>query len=254
MSLLLVTLVRHTGHDAMRPALLEAMPPMREDLLAGAATALGSELDAVRVGGGGAEASNPVAGTTAAAATVVDPLGDLLGLDMLGDAPAAGTAGGAGGGGGSGGGGGADLLSDLLGGDLTAPAAPATPVPAANGVDALADLLGGSAAVGGPVPAAAATVDPMASILGGYGAAAAVPAMPSVGMMGGMGMGGAATLTPGMMGAGWSATLPPFAAFDKGGLNITFVCSKPQPANPAVTLVVAQYRCVEDRRQQLVSL
>jgi hypothetical protein len=39
----------------MRPALLEAMPPMREDLLAGAATALGSELDAVRVGGGGAD-------------------------------------------------------------------------------------------------------------------------------------------------------------------------------------------------------
>ena len=236
----------------MRPALLEAMPPMREDLLAGAATALGSELDAVRVGGGGAEASNPASGTTAAAAAV-DPLGDLLGLDMLGDAPAAGAAGG---GAGGGGGGGADLLSDLLGGDLTAPAAPAAPAPAANGVDALADLLGGSAVVGGPAPAAAAAVDPMASILGGYGPAAA-PTMPPVGMVGGMGIGGAATPMPGMMGmmgAGSAATLPPFAAFDKCGLNITFVCSKPQPANPAVTLVVAQYRCVEDRREERVCL
>jgi hypothetical protein len=63
------------------------------------------------------------------------------------------------------------------------------------------------------------------------------------GMMGGM-------MPAGMMMMGGAAAapaapvgVPPFVAYESGGLSISFTCSKPQPANPAVTLVVAQYRC-----------
>jgi hypothetical protein len=169
------------GHDAMRPALLEPLPPMREELLAGAATALGIDGDGaerLRGHGGGGDAGgreflapvstpqpppgggcqthgvgwcchvthpplNGVCITTQVTTAPADALGDLLGMDMLGDEPP--PAGGSS----SGGGGGADFLSDLLGGDLTIAA------PAANGVDALADLFGGSpmpAGGGAPLP------------------------------------------------------------------------------------------------------
>ena len=111
----------------------------------------------------------------------------------------------------------ADLLADILGGDLApAPAAPmpgfgapAAPPPGAGG-DSLMDLLGD---MGAPAPAPAAP-PPGA---GGLDA-----------MMGGMGMGG----------GGGGPT--PFQAYSKNGLTISFSCAK-DPNNASITIVDASF-------------
>lgn len=207
-------------HAAIAPQLLERMPPL--DAAAWAAKREG--------GDGRAAAAADLGG--AAAAGGGDLMGDLL--DMGGDNGAVG--GGAAPAGG-------DALADLLGGVSMGPtgpgpmAAPTAAAAPAAPVDPLADLLGGAAPpaaapTAAPATAPAAPVDPLAALMGG-----AAPAPTPMGMdaLGGLGGG------TGMAAAAPAAPPPPFTAFSEGGLTVTFACTKPDVANPALTQVTATY-------------
>jgi len=115
-----------------------------------------------------------------------------------------------------------DLLADLMGGSpAPAPAAPgappvAPPPGAMSGMDDLLGLLGSPSPA--PAPAAPpAGMDMMASMMGG-------PAM---------GLGSAPAAPP-------PGTFAPFTAFEKGGITMTFTCTK-DPANLSVTNIEASF-------------
>jgi len=122
-----------------------------------------------------------------------------------------------------------DLLQDILGSPAPAPppslgmaAAPAAPPPGAmGGMDDLLGLLGGSPAPApaAPPPGQPAGMDMMAQMMGG-------PAM---------GLGSAPAAPPVPAGA-----YPPFQAWSKNGLSITFTCSK-DASNPSVTNIEAAF-------------
>jgi len=210
------------SHNKIRPGLLEQMPPLAEE------TSVSGQLDdAVVERSAAPELKSTAAGvsntntvptpTTAAAA---DPMGDLLNMDLLdasnGDAapPSSAAA--------------TDLLADLLGGDPTSPPPSDTAgqsAPPHNTADALAELLGGV-----PSSTPVAPANPLANIMNAYGNT-------PVGMYG---FGNMAAAPPPMQ-TPPPATFPPFVAFHKGNLTVSFVCSKPQPGNPSVTLVTGHY-------------
>jgi len=145
-------------------------------------------------------------------------------------------------------GGGGDMMASM-----PTPAAPAAalsaaaPAPPAE-VDLLADLMGGSPAPApnpGAQPAAAppGAMGGMDDLLGLLGSPAPAPAAPPAAPPGGMDMmtsmmGGPA------MGLGAPAPAPgtfaPFTAWEKNGLQITFVVSK-DPANLSVTNIEASF-------------
>mmetsp|Transcript_3763 Transcript_3763/g.4217 ORF Transcript_3763/g.4217 Transcript_3763/m.4217 type:complete len:885 (-) Transcript_3763:299-2953(-) len=226
-------------HHSIKTTLLEQMPPLTEEMIASRTK---NRLEGDEEAEGSADvkqtmsvaAAEPVKTVEEQAASDAAGLVDLL--DMMGDdaapPPAAQPAAAAGGN---------DLL-DLLGGDPTpAPGAPAAAAPPADNLGGLADLLGGDAAPA-PTPAApAAPADPVADILGAFGSqpapAPAAPAPvagadPFAGMMGG----GAPAPAPAAPG-----TFPPVIGWQKNGVTVTFNCTKPNPAQPALTNIVAVY-------------
>ena len=233
---------------ALAVPLLERLPPFvmkSKEALHGVAGRGKHEGTAVHSapGGGGATAGG-----------VGDLLGDLTGLDD--SVPSSSAAGGSAGG--------ADLLGDLMAGYDATPGYAATPTGAS--VDPLADLMGGVSMQ----PTTTATADPLGDLMGtgapsdpfagGAAAAAADPlgdlmgtgapslapqtrpqpaADPLAGLAGGIAATPAAT--PPMNAAAFDGApaAKSFIAFYKDGVEVSFVCAKPDPMDPSKTTVTA---------------
>ena len=175
---------------------------------------------------GTAVQSAPGGGT---AGGVGDLLGDLTGLDD--SVPSSSAAGGSAGG--------ADLLGDLMAGYDATPGYAATPTGAS--VDPLADLMGGVSMQ----PTTTATADPLGDLMG-TGAPSLAPqtrpqpaADPLAGLAGGIAATPAAT--PPMNAAAFDGApaAKSFIAFSKDGVEVSFVCAKPDPMDPSKTTVTA---------------
>ena len=248
---------------ALAVPLMERLPPFvmksKEALhgVAGRGKHEGTAVQSAPGGGGGGTAGG-----------VGDLLGDLTGLDDSVPSSSAAAGGSAGG---------ADLLGDLMAGYDATPGYAATPTGAS--VDPLADLMGGvsmqptttaTATAADPFAGGAAAADPLGDLMGTgapsdpfAGGAAAGAADPLGDLMGT----GAPSLAPqtrpqpaadplaGLAGgiAATPAATPPmnaaafdgapaaksFIAFSKDGVEVSFVCAKPDPMDPSKTTVTA---------------
>ena len=227
---------------ALAVPLLERLPPFvmksKEALhgVAGRGKHEGTAVPSAPGGGGGGGG-------------VGDLLGDLTGLDdSLPSAAAGGTAGGA------------DLLGDLMAGYDATPGYAATPTGAS--VDPLADLMGvmsmggtstqpTTTAAADPFAGGAAPADPLGDLMG-TGPPSLVPqtrpqpaADPLGDLMGGI---AATPAAPPPMNAATPASAAAldggplsksFVAFAKDGVEVSFVCEKPDPMDPSKTTVTA---------------
>ena len=248
---------------ALAVPLLERLPPFvmksKEALhgVAGRGKHEGTAVQSAPGGGGGGTAGG-----------VGDLLGDLTGLDDSVPSSSAAAGGSAGG---------ADLLGDLMAGYDATPGYAATPTGAS--VDPLADLMGGvsmqptttaTATAADPFAGGAAAADPLGDLMGtgapsdpfagGAAAAAADPlgdlmgtgapslapqtrpqpaADPLAGLAGGIAATPAAT--PPMNAAAFDGApaAKSFIAFYKDGVEVSFVCAKPDPMDPSKTTVTA---------------
>ena len=209
---------------ALAVPLMERLPPFvmksKEALhgVAGRGTHEGTAVQSAPGGGGGGTAGG-----------VGDLLGDLTGLDD--SVPSSSAAGGSAGG--------ADLLGDLMAGYDATPGYAATPTGAS--VDPLADLMGGVSMQ----PTTTATADPLGDLMG-TGAPSLAPqtwpqpaADPLAGLAGGIAATPAAT--PPMNAAAFDGApaAKSFIAFSKDGVEVSFVCAKPDPMDPSKTTVTA---------------
>ncbi len=242
---------------ALAVPLMERLPPFvmksKEALhgVAGRGKHEGTAVHSAPGGGGGGTAGG-----------VGDLLGDLTGLDD--SVPSSAAAGGSAGG--------ADLLGDLMAGYDATPGYAATPTGAS--VDPLADLMGGvsmqptTATAADPFAGGAAAADHLGDLMGtdapsdpfSGGAAAADPlgdlmgtdapslapqtrpqpaADPLAGLAGGIAATPAAT--PPMNAAAFDGApaAKSFIAFAKDGVEVSFVCAKPDPMDPSKTTVTA---------------
>ena len=223
---------------ALAVPLMERLPPFvmksKEALhgVAGRGKHEGTAVQSAPGGGGGGTAGG-----------VGDLLGDFAGLDDSVPSSAA-AAGGTGGG--------ADLLGDLMAGYDTTPGYAATPTGAS--VDPLADLMGGvsmqptttaTATAADPFAGGAAAADPLGDLMG-TGAPSLAPqtrpqpaADPLAGLAGGIAATPAAT--PPMNAAAFDGApaAKSFIAFSKDGVEVSFVCAKPDPMDPSKTTVTA---------------